>query len=165
MNRRTDRDLTVASLNLSHIAGSISDARIGLHTHLARLDGYPGGGERLGVTATAELTTVEQSAQRRIALSTLADELDHARQHAISAVYALARKVEQAQRLTAQVPPESPALCCNGQGGKEGVVEWGDPLCVLPAVKGGMCQMHYQRWYRHRQELGIDTSRDFQPGV
>lgn len=58
-------------------------------------------------------------------------------------------KIEQAQ------------LCKHNQTGREGVLEWGDPLCDRMPTKAGLCGAHYMRWYRHRAEHGIDTSKDF----
>lgn len=57
--------------------------------------------------------------------------------------------------------PEAPRPCKEGQHGKAGAIEWGDPTCDFPADKSGMCQAHYFAWYRHRKAAGIDTSNDF----
>jgi len=54
-------------------------------------------------------------------------------------------------------------LCCSGQSGKHAQIEWGDPLCMMPAMKAGLCQAHYMAWYRARQRDGIDTSKDHEP--
>ena len=37
------------------------------------------------------------------------------------------------------------ALCSDGQHGREGVAEWGDPACMAIPAKSGLCTRDYQR--------------------
>lgn len=52
-------------------------------------------------------------------------------------------------------------LCSDNQIGKHGVDEWGDPFCMMPSVKQGLCQQHYDAWRYRRQRDGIDVTRDY----
>jgi hypothetical protein len=47
------------------------------------------------------------------------------------------------------------ALCCDKQRGRDGVLEWGDPLCAdLPALHG-LCSRCLKRETRWRSQHGL----------
>lgn len=103
----------------------------------------------------------EAAGLSRYALTAELEELRDTITDACHTLDLLARKAEEVQRWTNQGQVEQLVLCKHGQHGKEGALDWGDPLCDRMPIKGGMCGAHYMRWYRHRTEHGIDTSRDF----
>lgn len=156
-----------AGHTLQHvIARQVSEALDHIRRELTLLDGYSTGSPEVAVTATAELTAVEGVADARITLTRTEQQIRTDLNAIVEGVHDLHRLCVQAvsMRQPRNVrKPDDSQLCAHGQRGKEGAIEWGDPLCVLPAVKGGMCQAHYYRWYRHRIENNIDTSRDFEP--
>lgn len=53
--------------------------------------------------------------------------------------------------------PDGPPPCHDGQHGKAGNIEWGDPTCTWPADRAGLCSAHYQAWRRYRVRHNITT--------
>ena len=141
--------------------------------HVARelvtLDGFPAAGERLSVMASNEMTSTESAALARALLTNQRDEFTDGLRFLVADIHALHRAADALLR--ARLPREStpghagPALCVEAQRERDGALEWGDPLCPLPAVKGGLCVGHYHKMRRWKMAHGIDTSRDFEPGV
>ena len=76
-------------------------------------------------------------------------------------------RVPKIERLEAQQARMATrmTICADMQAGKDGAIEWGDPLCVMPSVKAGLCSKHYYAWYRWRVTNGVDTSRDHEPAA
>lgn len=119
-----------------------------------------GGGERVHTSDMPNPT--EAAGLSRYALTAELEELRDMITDACSCLDLLAQKAERIQRwCDPGDKPGEQALCKQGQHGKEGALEWGDPLCDRLPTKGGMCGAHYMRWWRHRVDHGIDTSRDF----
>lgn len=56
--------------------------------------------------------------------------------------------------------PDGPTPCHDGQHGKAGNIEWGDPTCTWPADKAGLCSAHYQAWRRYRTRHNITADTD-----
>jgi len=164
---RTDRDLATMSLILSNLAASYPASAEQLLTHLARLDGYSGGGQSEKVSgAGSALTAVEAAADRRLTLVARLEQLRARRAEALAAIGALVREVDRATRMvTPDTPPPVVPLCRDGQHGRDGTLEWGDPLCMRTADKVGLCHAHYMASRRWREAHGIDTSRDYAEGV
>lgn len=164
---RPNRRATDAGHTLQHvIARQVADALDHLRRELSLLDGYGTGSPEVAVQATAELTPVEAVADARLTITRTETQIRSDLNEIIEGIHDLHRLCNQA--LAMRQPrnvrkPDEAELCAHGQRGKEGALEWGDPLCPLPGVKGGMCQAHYYRWYRHRVDHGVDTSRDFEP--
>jgi hypothetical protein len=152
---------------MDYIGLNYQHAMMHLSQELSICDGYPAGNDEPNVTATSELTSVERAANARLTITTCRDDLEAQRAETLAHIRILNEMCTGAQQFrTPKVvtePDSKKACCATGQVGKEGAIEWGDPLCLMPQVKGGMCQAHYYRWYRHRQEHGIDTSKDFEP--
>jgi hypothetical protein len=130
---------------------------------LAHLDGIPARGERNGGRSSAASSTTEQAAIKRYNLTEYREQLRDAITDACNTNDCLDRLADEVLRFAGHVTPDNEQpTCIDGQHGKEGVIEWGDPLCRMSAVKAGMCSKHYMRWYRHRTDHGIDTSKDFE---
>lgn len=164
---RPNRRAEDAGHTLQHVvARTVSDALDHIRRELSLLDGYGTGSPEVAVTATAELTPVEAVADARLTLTSTEEQIRNDLAELVTGVHDLHQLCIQAiaMRQPRNVrKPDEAQLCSHGQRGKEGAIEWGDPLCPLPGVKGGMCQAHYYRWYRHRVDIGVDTSRDFEP--
>lgn len=163
-----NRDLWQAGAALQdYIAHSITAALEHIHRELTILDGYPSGNDEPNVTATAELTSVERTADARWSLTNAREDLRDAKAQVLKDIRELNEMANSILRMRVpretKQPDKTKQCCAAGQVGKEGAIEWGDPLCLMPAVKGSMCQAHYYAWYRHRKAHGIDTSRDFEP--
>lgn len=128
---------------------------------LANLDGIPSGGERNGSSSDVSNPT-ERIALKRHQLATTREDLRDAITDCVNTIDCLGRMVDDAIRSAGHIPEHSEQpLCRDGQQGKEGAVEWGDPMCCRLPVKGSMCLGHYWKWYRHRQAKDIDTRKDF----
>ena len=119
-----------------------------------------GGGERVHTSDMPNPT--EAAGISRYAFTLELEELRDMITDACACLDLLARKAEDVQRWCLPADPVQQAqLCKHNQAGREGVLEWGDPLCDRMPTKAGLCGAHYMRWYRHRAEQGIDTSKDF----
>lgn len=106
------------------------------------------------------LTPVERAASVRLDLERRSQSIeDRVKQVAVT-VSDLLRDCHAAigDRVAVQQP-----RCCEGQAGKDGSLEWGDPLCHDAPHKAGLCNRHYMAWYRHRAALGRSTADMFEP--
>ena len=181
---RPNRDLWQAGAALQdYIATNYQQARAHLALELSYCDGFAAkGGDELRVSGAGAtihvpadehgpaeripVTGVEAQMIARTDLQRIDMELEALKVETLAMVRLLNEAIVKANshRAPRATKPDTKKQCCaTGQVGKEGAIEWGDPLCLLPQVKGGMCQGHYYKWYRHRQDHGIDTSRDFEP--
>ena len=161
---KPNRDMYQAGQTLQDItAPNLTAALEHLNREIHACDGFPEKGEQLGVHAESELTPTERAADMRYTLRNHVEDLRDAKAKVLADLRALNDAINAAMRIRAPRPtPTKPSGMCD-QTGKEGAIEWGDPLCPMPAVKGGMCQAHYTRWRRHRIANGIDTSKDYEP--
>lgn len=107
------------------------------------------------------LTSVERAVEQRLRLTDALDDIEA--QVKLIAV-AAADALRNARRLIGTRTEEKITECRDGQHGKDGAIEWGDPTCTKPAVKSGMCTTHYTAWYRWRKRVGVDTAKMFEPG-
>jgi hypothetical protein len=165
-----NRDLYQAGAALcDYVATNLTKALEHVQRELSTLDGYGGGSDPgMKVTASSELTSVERTADARWAMTDAREQLRDLKAQVLVSIRELNEYINEVQRMRVPkvvVKPEDKKrdLCCSNQAGKEGVLEWGDPLCMMPGVKGGMCQAHYFRWYRHRADKGIDVTKDHMP--
>lgn len=164
MTRHHDRDLTTASLICSHLAALLPDVRAHVADEYSQVDGFPtSSGDRVKVSASAELTVVEAQANQRLQLALDLADIEAG----VRLILVTAADVQrQAQRvLGIRLAREEVRQCRDHQVGKAGVHEWGDANCPRPADKSGLCQAHYMAWYRWRREHGIDTRGDHEPGA
>ena len=123
---------------------------------------HEAGGDSERVHTSDMPNPTEAAGLSRYALGAELEELRDAISDACHTLDLLAKRAEDVQRwCSADATPEQVQLCKHNQAGREGVLEWGDPLCDRMPTKGGLCGAHYMRWYRHRAEHGIDTSKDF----
>jgi hypothetical protein len=166
-----NRDLDQAGhLLMNVMALSFQQARAHLATEVSYCDGYPAGNDSPNVTASAELTSVERAASTRYDLSTIDLELQALKVETLGMIRLLNEAINRAAGIRVPrtiVRPEDKKknLCCTGQTGLEGAIVWGDPLCMMPNVKKGLCQAHYSKYRRHCESLGIDRSRDYEPAT
>ena len=156
--------MRIAAIIERHIAPKVPRAEEALTERLNRLGTSSGDNERVR-TSTSSSTT-ERQAMQRIAITA---DLFQVRED-LRSLNTLANDISRMldRIITGRQPddhdtPDVP-VCLEGQHGKEGAIEWGDPLCAMPAVKRDLCQRHYDAWRRHRLNRGIDTSRDFAEG-
>ena len=163
-----NRDLEQAGWQLqSIVAVNLTNALAHCVRELSILDGFSERGDTVHVTASSEMTTVERQADARWQMTNAREDLRDAKAHVLLAIRELNELCNQVMRMRQpkQVtkPDKKEGLCCSNQSGKEGVVEWGDPLCLDTPTKGGLCARHYMAWYRARQKAGVDISKDFEP--
>lgn len=106
-----------------------------------------------------DLTPVEAAVEARLRIERWLADLE-AQGRMIAAV---AQSALQSGRglVGTRLAVDRPAECRDGQAGKDGAIEWGDPLCSGPAEKSGLCSRHYMRWYRWKREHGLDTDGMF----
>lgn len=150
-----------------YVAQNLTAALQHIARELSALDGFPERGDNVSVSATSELTSVERHADGRWQLTSAREDLRDHKAAVLLAIRELNEAINAAMRIRAPrdvtQPNKKTGLCCSNQLGKHGVLEWGDPLCMMTAAKAGLCQAHYMAWYRARIRDGIDTSRDFEP--
>jgi len=165
-----NRDLWQAGAQLQdYIATNLTNALAHIIQELSILDGFPERGDTVQVTASSELTSVERAADARWALTNAREDLRDAKARLLTDIIALNRMCNQVIAMRAPKVVTKPEdklkdCCANGQKGLDGAIEWGDPLCLLPAVKKGMCQGHYFKFWRWSKEHGVDrTAKDFEP--
>jgi hypothetical protein len=182
---RTDRDLDQAGHSLMHvIAPAYTACLIHLAQEMHLLDGYGSkGGDEVLVSSSGRtirvtdehgqpdnipVTGVEAAMIARMDLWSFLEGLRLKHGQLLREMRELNEMIVAGSRLRTPRHVVSPDdqkrnLCCTGQQGKHDAIAWGDPLCMMPAVKAGMCQAHYMAWYRARVRDNIDTSRDHEP--
>lgn len=106
------------------------------------------------------LTRVEQAAERRRQLTNDLGAIEDTA--TIIAMRTHDALTTTRRLLGARVELPKPAQCRDGQVGKDGTIEWGQPDCTDPATKAGLCGRHFQAYYRWRKRNGIDTSKMFE---
>ncbi len=165
-----NRDLYQAGAALcDYVATNLTAALEHVQRELSTLDGYGGGSDPgMKVTASSELTSVERTADARWAMTDAREQLRDLKAQVLVSIRELNEYINEVQRMRVPkvvVKPEDKKrdLCCSGIAGKHKADVWGDPLCMLPAVKAGLCSAHYMAWYRARRADGIDVSKDHQP--
>ena len=164
-----NRDLDQAGWTLQHIVAlQLSAALEHIQRELSAIDGFGSGAPEIAVRASAELTGPERYADARWSLTAVREDLRDAKaavQESIRDLNELCGQVLKMRMPKVVVKPEDTKrdLCCSHQQGKHACVEWGDPLCMMPSVKSGLCQAHYMAWYRSRQRDNIDVSKDHEP--
>lgn len=183
-----NRDLEQAGWTLQQIvAVQYTAAQDHIRRELSTLDGYPSGGgssERVsgggakwrvqqdahGDAEEIAVTGTERDAVARMDLWAAGEGLRLTQVRLLTVLRELNDMCNQVQRMRQPKVVTKPEdqkrnLCCSGQTGKHAVIEWGDPLCLMPGVKAGLCQAHYMAWWRARRRDGIDTSRDHEPSM
>lgn len=162
---RNPRVIAIAQLAEHITAQKVTDAINQLRSQRASALIYgPDVGESAG-RSTNTTSTTERNAEEGQRLSLLIDNLYDAIDGLEIAHKHLLHLAEEGVKTRAfSAPPEPPVeqvVCRDNQHGKAGVIEWGDPLCLVAPIKGGMCNKHYMAWYRFRKEHNIDTSHEF----
>ena len=166
---RPNRDLEVAGWSLQQVvAVSLTAALEHVHRELSTLDGFSSGAPEVSVHASAELTGPEWYADARWGLTSAREDLRDAKAAVLVSIRHLSELCTKVQTMRAPkvvVKPDDAKrdLCCSHQSGKHAVIEWGDPLCMMPGVKAGLCQAHYMAWWRARTRDNIDVSKDHEP--
>lgn len=165
---RPNRDLDQAGYSLQHvIAAQLTAALDHIARELNSLDGYGSGTPEVSVSASAELTAPERYADARWNLTCALDDLKDAKNELLACVRQMSEQCVRVMGMRAPrdvvKPPDRSGLCCSGQAGKHAYIEWADPLCMMPAIKSGLCQAHYMSWYRARKRDGIDVTKDHEP--
>lgn len=165
-----NRDLWQAGAALQdYIATNLTNALAHIIQELSILDGFPERGDTVQVTASSELTSVERTADARWQLTNAREDIRDAKARVLKEITELNHLCNlviamRAPKVVVKPEDKLKGCCCAGQKGLDGVIEWGDPLCVMPAVKKGMCQSHYFRYYRWSLAHGVDrTDKDFEP--
>jgi hypothetical protein len=166
---KPNRDLDQAAWTLANVVAiSLTAALEHIQRELSVLDGYSSGGPEVMVSASADLTGPERTADARWQLTSAREDLRDAKAAVLVSIRDLSQMCSQIMAMRVPkvvVKPEDRKkdLCCSHQSGKHAVVEWGDALCMMPGVKSGLCQAHYMAWYRARVRDGVDTAKDFEP--
>lgn len=106
-----------------------------------------------------DLTTVEAAVEQRLRIERWLDEVEQ--QCRLLATVAKQALDSGRGLVGARLAVDRPRECRDGQLGKDGTIEWGDPLCSDPSEKHGLCARHYMRWYRWRRANGLDTGDMF----
>ena len=180
-----NRDLDQAGHSLQHVlAPGYSACMVHLVQEMHLLDGYASrGGDDVIVSSSGRtirvvdehgdpdnvpVTAVEAAMIARMDLFGFIEGLRAKHGELLRTVRELNELIVQGSRLRqpkAVVKPEDQKrnLCCSGQTGKHAQIEWGDPLCMMPAVKKDLCQKHYDAWRYACNRDGIDRSKDYEP--
>ena len=159
-----DRPVQQLAMWLDIMAGEVTASKLILAERIARAAGGAGGAggsERVhtsrgsSTTETRAMAVLHHDGQ----LAELIDRVDAIRIAIRSTRLWINTEVLRGQDMPTE--PAGPSPCHDGQHGKAGAIEWGDPTCAWPADKAGLCVKHYQAWRRYRIRHGIDTSADF----
>lgn len=143
------------------IAIQMTTAVQAIAERLTQLDGAGGGGERTGSSSDVSNPT-ERAALKRYHLTAVREDLREAITDCCNTIDKLGEMVDDALRNAGHIPEQTEQpLCRDGQVGREGVLEWGDPLCCRLPVKGQLCAAHYAKSYRYRTDKRINTVKDF----
>ena len=164
---RNQRAVTLAHRLENIIANNITNGVRQLEGERINATNGPARGDTDG-RSNSTTSTTERNASESYRLGLLIEDLRDALNGAEIAVAHLDQLARQACTTRAfgipgqgdDEPPKIP-LCRDQQFGRVGVIEWGDPLCILSPVKAGLCRAHYQAWYRYRKAHGVDTGKDF----
>jgi hypothetical protein len=152
------------------IAPNITAALEHIGRELSVLDGWPERGDSVPVSASAELTSVERAANARFELTGAREDLRDKLDDAMAAIDSLQWHVQLILRM--RVPRDvkgiakPSTLCRDGitDATRAGSLEWHDPTCMMPAVKKGLCQIHYDARRYWCKTHGVDTSNEYEPG-
>ena len=161
---KPNRDLENAGWSLQGIiAMNMTQALEHIHRELRCLDGFPERGEQVAVRSSSESTSVERTVETRYLLGDAREGLRDRKRDVLESIRLLNMAINHAMRL--RVPQEvKPAstkgLCCDGQQGKDGALEWADPLCLAQSTKRGLCARHYMAWRRWNLANGRDMADD-----
>lgn len=139
------------------LAPKITTTLAHLHAELTALDGWPSATMGDGIPrGTSDLTPVERAAAARITLGTHLAQIEDDLAAVCSLIDSLGHTLDAAMRHRAPTLAATiPAVCRDAQHGKEGLIEWGDPLCTRLPVKAGLCSACYQRERRWRLEHSL----------
>jgi len=163
-NAPNARLVSAADKLARYTAAQVTAAVEVLRDRIAHAHTDSGEGERVH---TSDLSNPTERAGLARYMLTL--ELENLRDSITDACAVLDQLAETAvgiQRACApNVKPEELKLCKHGQQGREGAVEWGDPLCDRLPVKLGMCEREYMRYRRHCEQHGIDRRKDYEPAA
>ena len=180
-----NRDLDQAGHSLQMvIAVSYSNTQDHIRREMSLLDGYGArGGDEVIVSSSGRtirvededgnpdnvpVTGVEAAMIARADLWSFLEGLELQKKRTLLEIRKLNELVVAGSRLRMPrnvVKPEDQKrnLCCSGQQGKHDAITWGDPLCMMPAVKKDLCQKHYDAWRYACNRDGIDRSKDYEP--
>lgn len=105
------------------------------------------------------LTPVERAAAQRIRLAQSLTDFDARCKLLVVAASDAMREADAiiGTRLVDLAGENPNPECRDGQFGKGGSIEWGDPTCESVAVKSSLCMKHYWAWYRWRKEHDAPT--------
>lgn len=161
MSQPNERLATAADKLARYTAVQVTRAAEMLRDRIAHAHDDGGTGERVASSDVPDPTA--RAAGVRYAASAQLEDLRTAVTDACHTLDKLAEMAQDAQRWCQpnHAGPEL-KLCKHGQQGRDGVVEWGDPLCDRLPDKLGMCSREYMRYYRWCNEHGVDRSRDFE---
>ena len=117
--------------------------------------GFPGSsGEPRDRGGGAALTPTERDAIRCAQLTAQREDLRDLINTIESHSHALVRVVHF--QLGIPLPgADGEALCCDKQRGRDGALEWGDPLCKDLPVRHGLCERCLKRETRWRREHNL----------
>lgn len=153
--------------NAGHYLGNILAAqyetvRVLIRERVTRIDGFAAGGERVGGSKSEVSDPTLRAALQRANLEQIYGDLQRGHDDLLATVKLFDKQIRESLQHAGHIPEQTEQpLCRDGQVGRDGVLEWGDPLCCRLPVKGQLCQAHYSKWRRFRTDKGIDTTKDF----
>jgi hypothetical protein len=156
MTHRTDRTITSIIGLAEGLTSKLPAARDILRQRINAIDGFPVGTDTPKITATAELTTVEQAANQRIWLETNLRSLTYELNAAALIIANLHRECDQ-------ILGHQPRPRCTGGQGRQGAIEWGQPDCWNIPTRAGtpavLCDRCFQAERKWRSRNGL-VARD-----
>ena len=147
------------------VAANLTAALEHIHRELTTCDGFGERGDSVVVSASSESTSTERAMMARYELTEMRESLRDALSEAVEAVRRLGWTAQAAMRLRAPqgvVAPNTAKLCRDGitDATRRGAVEWHDPTCMMPGVKLGLCQRHYDARRYWCTTNGVDHERE-----
>lgn len=130
------------------IAPNITAALEHIIRELSVCDGWPERGDSVAVSSSLGASTTERAMQARYELTEARERLRDKLNETIDAIDSLGWEALSILRMRVprdEKPPATEKLCRDGitDATRTGSLEWHDPTCMMPSVKLGLCQRHY----------------------
>ena len=162
MTRPNPRTQQIGNWLTGVVAQRVTDALDHLNREQHILDGWTAKGDSAG-RGNGDNSTTEAAVLSRLALTHQTDDIRDAIDGLSIAADHLARMATQGVKLRAPEPAQIPR-CRDGQTGREGTIEWGDPTCLDIPIKARLCSACYQRERRWRVAHNLEP-RDVEPAA
>lgn len=157
---RPDHRTLQAAQTLNQLAPDVTLALTNLNRERTICDGYGSRGESAG-RGGATSSSTEAAA---IALQHFTRQTEDIRQTITDIEQAVALLARLTKTSIGMRAPTDTPRCRDNQMGRQGALEWGDPVCEDLPTKAQLCYNCYMREYRWRDRHGLGP-REIEPAA